>query len=104
MASPISSLTAETAIKVTDILVQEPAIGPSILHKIFVDAARKNYFAVVQLLLKDDRIDPTFDNSDAYKIAVACSHQETIEVLLKDGRIDPSVNNNIRLVKSAICC
>ncbi|KAI8587073.1 hypothetical protein BDZ88DRAFT_481240 [Geranomyces variabilis] len=59
------------------------------------DAGRRD---VVDLLLQDERIDPTADHNKALRLAIrgdtTANHDDVVLRLLQDPRIEPSFNNN----------
>ncbi|KAI8900063.1 ankyrin repeat-containing domain protein [Globomyces pollinis-pini] len=63
----------------------EGCIGP---------AGENGHAEVIKLLLQDDRIDPTEDDSQALRLASENGHLEVVELLLEDGRADPSDDDN----------
>ena len=48
----------------------------------------------VNLLLKDERVDPSADNNYAIKEASYWGYVEIVKLLLKDKRVDPSAEDN----------
>jgi ankyrin repeat protein len=49
---------------------------------------------VVQLLLNDNRIDPSAYNNNAIQKASSKGHVEVVRLLLSDNRVDPSADDN----------
>lgn len=49
---------------------------------------------VVELLLRDPRVDPSALDNEAIRGASETGIAEVIELLLRDPRVDPSANNN----------
>lgn len=49
---------------------------------------------MVQLLLQDGRVDPSFDNNYAIRGASENGHADVVQVLLQDDRVDPRAENN----------
>jgi hypothetical protein len=45
---------------------------------------------IVEMLLKDNRVDPSADGSCALRNASLNGHKEIVEILLKDNRVDSS--------------
>jgi len=52
---------------------------------------------VVKLLLKDRRVDPTFDNNYPIRIASCYGHYHVVKLLLKKGEVNPADMNNYAL-------
>ena len=52
------------------------------------------YDKVVQVLLKDHRMDPTYDSNYAIRLASYKGNYTAVKELLSDPRVDPSCRNN----------
>lgn len=63
-------------------------------HNSVSEALICNNFKIVKLFLKDNKIDPIFNNNYVLMIASIYNQKEIVNILLKDSRIDPSINNN----------
>jgi len=48
---------------------------------------------LVELLLRDERVDPSADSQGAVRWASEYGHLAVVERLLRDARVDPSVRN-----------
>jgi ankyrin repeat protein len=57
-------------------------------------ASANGHKEVVELLLKDRRVNPSVDNNFAIRRASYYGHKEIVEILLKDNRVDPSDMGN----------
>jgi hypothetical protein len=55
-------------------------------------AIDNNYFEIVDLLLKDGRIDPSANNNYLIKRAINESNNKMVELLLKDNRVNSTFN------------
>ncbi len=53
---------------------------------------RKRIF--VELLLKDDRVDPSAYDNYAVKYASERGHRDVVQLLLTDSRVNPSSGDN----------
>jgi ankyrin repeat protein len=58
------------------------------------NASEYGHASVVQLLLKDPRIDPTADDNYAIRLASLYGHVSVVQLLMNDKRVDPSADNN----------
>jgi WD40 repeat protein len=58
-------------------------------------AAENGHAALVELLLQDDRVDPTAKDNIAFRRAAASGHVSVVELLLQDDRVDPTAKDNI---------
>jgi ankyrin repeat protein len=82
-------------IELVDLFLQDGRINsgtksPNGLYAIEI-ASYKGYAGIVELLLKDDRIDPSINNNLSLKYAVNENRYRILELLLADSRTDPSV-------------
>jgi hypothetical protein len=50
-------------------------------------ASRKGFKDIVELLLKDSRIDPTADDNEALRSAIRNGHKDIVDLLLADPRV-----------------
>jgi Ankyrin repeats (3 copies) len=50
--------------------------------------------SVVELLLQDDRVDPTLNNSIALICATESGHADVVRALLEDGRAEPAADDS----------
>ena len=71
---------------VVDRLLQVPRVQDLALYM----AAEKGHLKLIELLLKDSRIDPTAHHSVALRWAARFGHFDVVKALLDDGRADPS--------------
>jgi ankyrin repeat protein len=55
------------------------------IYKIFDVALKKEHLEIVELLLKDKRVDPSDNNNYLIRWASINGHLEIVELLLKDG-------------------
>lgn len=77
-------------------------INPAISHySPFQAILYEDRHKILKLLLKDDRLDPSFDNNYLIWRASKSGNYKVVKVLLKDTRIDPCANNN-RAIFSAV--
>jgi len=58
-----------------------------------INAIKNDYLEVVELLLKDDRVDPTTDDNYTIRLASRNGHVEVVELLLETPKIPLSVKN-----------
>jgi len=74
-------------------------------YKDYIDIAKANNYAirwaskngqtnVVELLLKDERVNPAADDNYAIQLASQNGHTEVVKLLLKDPRVNPAANEN----------
>ena len=54
----------------------------------------------VQLLLQDERVDPSAYDNEAIRRACEKGHLNIVQLLLQDKRVDPSADNN-ELIRQA---
>lgn len=52
------------------------------------------YPEIVELLLKDGRVDPVAEDNNAIKFASENGHTETVKLLLQNSRVDPGARDN----------
>jgi hypothetical protein len=57
-------------------------------------ASEYGHTKVVELLLKDPRVDPTAERNYAVRWASARGHDKVVKLLLADSRVDPTVLDN----------
>jgi hypothetical protein len=57
-------------------------------------AAENGYYKIIELLLKDGRIDPSDYHNNVIRIASREGHYEIVELLLNDTRVDASDFDN----------
>ena len=55
-------------------------------------ASRKGKFKVVQLLLNNDRVDPTDGSNDAVRLATQNGHDDVVNLLMTDPRVIAKCN------------
>jgi hypothetical protein len=58
------------------------------------NATREGDFVVIERLLQDERVDPSFEYNRAIKRAACYGHLAVVDRLLQDARVDPSANHN----------
>jgi ankyrin repeat protein len=67
-------------------------------HRAAIRYASKNgHDKVIELLLKNDKVDPAADNNFAIRCASANGHVKVVEALLKDGRADAAADQNFAI-------
>ncbi|KAJ3317849.1 hypothetical protein HDV06_001092 [Boothiomyces sp. JEL0866] len=64
-------------------------------------AAKCNHLSIVELLLKDDRVNPADCDNEILQDAASCGRYEIVELVMKDSRVDPSFPNNQPIVNAA---
>ena len=64
------------------------------MHQGFTSACYDGNVQQVRLLLVDARVDPSYDDSVALRVAVGNCREEVVRVLLADPRVDPCACNN----------
>jgi ankyrin repeat protein len=89
-------------IEILKLLLKNKNINPSSGGNMaLLCAAKYGHADIVEVLLKDPRIDPNKDFGNWSIIEAASNgHHKVIEVLLKDPRTDPTHSNNISIRKS----
>jgi len=71
-------------------------IGPEYAHGSALTLAAENGHAnIVEILLKDGRIDPNVRINFSLSKAAAEGHADVVKLLLKDSRVDPGLNNEV---------
>lgn len=76
------------------LLLQNKSIDPK---NALIYAIKMNYKQIVDILLKDDRIDPAANYNEALGLASAKGYLDIVQMLLRDERVDPSANNNFAI-------
>lgn len=118
-------------VKVVELLLKQPGVDPSAHSNKALRVAANNFFPrvvklladhpratpnndvfccvcqigdveLVQSLLKDPRVDPSHDESKAFREACKRGHTKVIQILLADPRVDPSAKNNEALVNAIL--
>ena len=66
-------------------------IGHEEMDKVFVEATRNGNLDVVKTLLKNPRVDPSFQHQLPLKVAISKGYSDIVKILLKDprGRAEP---------------
>lgn len=59
---------------------------------------------MVELLLKNEKVDPSYNNNEAICEASAKGHIDIVKLLLQNVRVDPSYNNNEAIREAAKNC
>ena len=85
-------------ISIVDRLLQSNCVDPPdkeifTYNDILIYTISKNYVEIVDLLLKDPRVDPSVNNNQAIRIAKSNDQIEIVDLLIKDPRVDPSSIN-----------
>jgi ankyrin repeat protein len=57
-------------------------------------ASENGHLEIVQLLLADDRVDPSANDNYPIRIALENGHLQIVQLLLADRRVDPSALDN----------
>jgi len=65
-------------------------------------ACEKGFVEIVEMLLADDRVDPTtgcvlYEENDSIKLASHYGQTQVVRLLLKDGRANPAAENNFAI-------
>ena len=60
----------------------------------WVDVVSDSPPKIVETLLTDPRVDPTWEDSRAIRIAICAGNLDNLTLLLRDGRADPSARKN----------
>ncbi len=72
-----------------------PYVVPS--NEDFTSACKNRYPDIVKVLLKDGRVDPTYDNNYAIKYSVEIGHTNLTKLLYKDKRVRSASDTNYRI-------
>ena len=73
----------------------------SIIYFLFIQHNMENsYYKMIELLLKDKRIDPSGENNWAISYASSLGQYELVKLLLEDKRVSPTAEENYA-IKSA---
>ncbi|KAJ3381927.1 hypothetical protein HDU80_001663 [Chytriomyces hyalinus] len=99
--NPISSTTKPAIVEaacrgheqIVKLLLADPRTDPNLPYWSALElAVRDRRLAIVQILLKDDRVDPAANDSEV--LYIACSSwnpdEELVSALIADGRVDPN--------------
>jgi hypothetical protein len=75
--------------------VAKKAFDPSVNGNYAVQWASSNgIVALVEELMKDERVDPSAKMSKALQLACKGNHKDAAKALLRDARVDPSCGGN----------
>lgn len=92
------SVRGDHSANVVKLLLQCKKINPSIPDNTAIrQMAKKGHAELVDLLLKDVRVDPNSQNSygyDALMNASVAGHIEVVKLLLQDPRVNPKASKN----------
>lgn len=66
-------------------------------------SSKNGYKDIVELLLKDDGVDPTYNNNNTIVLATFNGNIDVVKLLLMDGRSDPSAKDNCAIHVSSRC-
>lgn len=61
------------------------------------EAINGNHLGIVNLLLKDPDVDPSFDGNLSIHLASIKGYLDIVNRLLEDPRVDPSAHGNVSL-------
>ncbi|MBS0286996.1 MAG: ankyrin repeat domain-containing protein [Proteobacteria bacterium] len=78
---------------VKELLLNDKTFNPY-NNNIFCNAANNGQTDFVSFMIKDERIDPTTQNSFALRSAARNGSTGVVKLLLEDKRADPTANNN----------
>ena len=95
-------LNRTTAHSITNALVNTKSTTAEMLQELFIVCVLEDWSDQVEILLKDDRVDPSLDDNGAIVHACANGHTELAELLLKDTRIDYAARQNEPIIL-AVC-
>ena len=85
--------------KVNELLhVCDPSLNDNEAIKV---AAELGHMNIVEILIKDTRVNPADQNNWGIRGAASYGHTDTVAVLLKDTRVNPADQNNNALVWAA---
>lgn len=73
-----------------------------IIYGFSQEVVDQGHIDVMNLLLRDSRIDPSANNNEAFLDAVTFGHVAMVELLLKDPRVDPSDQDNTAISRAAL--
>jgi surface antigen len=85
--------------EIVDLLLQS-AVGPSCFG--IGSAAYNGQLALVDKILQEKRVDPSFRKNYAIRMAAQYGHLDVLERLLQDRRVDPSAEDNYA-IRLAAC-
>jgi len=85
-------------LNVVERLLQDKRVNPSYGNYAIRYASMYGHLAVVERLLQDKRVDPTAYNNDAIRCACRYGHLAVIERLLQDKRVNPTAYNNEAII------
>src|SRR5271154_3534701 len=85
-------------IKIVQLLLKDTRVNINIGMR---TACRNGYVDVIKVLLEDSRADP---RNDPYSLeeAIECNQLDAVKILLTDHRVDPTVLDNYPIIKAAI--
>ncbi len=72
------------------------------IDKLFINACNFGYIQIVDMLLKDSRVNPAENKNSPIIFASIRGHTDVIDRLLKDDRVDPSDQNNLA-IRESVC-
>ncbi len=68
------------------------------INRLFVNACVFGYIQIVDRLLKDPRVNPSYENNRAIQEASHNGHIDVVETLLNDGRVNPADDENLAII------
>jgi ankyrin repeat protein len=89
---------------ITRFILSHDLFDPSVCYKYDTTIQIASYYGrteAVQLLLNDNRVDPSGSENDAIRKASENGHVEVVRLLLSDNRVDPSARNNYAIRKAS---
>jgi putative methionine-R-sulfoxide reductase with GAF domain/ankyrin repeat protein len=75
--------------KVLECILEYSKVTNEKLENLFRSACRKGHIKIVEILLKEKRINPSAHLCDAFRGACVSGHIKIVEILLKDKRVNP---------------
>ncbi|KAJ3304781.1 hypothetical protein HDV03_002322 [Kappamyces sp. JEL0829] len=78
-------------------LLGHPRFSPLHMDTVIEIAVKRNHIEVVDLFLRDARLDITCKEQSPIRIAAESGHLALVELLLRDPRVDPSAKNSYSL-------
>jgi len=86
--------------EIVELLLRDPRVDPN-KHNSLGLAAQNGHTETVRLLLNDQRNDPSRRGNEAIIDAVKNGHIEVVRLLLSNPRVDPTARNNLAIIYAA---
>jgi ankyrin repeat protein len=87
----LSYAVYNNSLEIAKLLLTDSRIDLSFDNEMIINVSAKGNTEIVELLLKDPRVDPTVNDNEPLKSAVKLGHYDIIKLLLNDPRVNPII-------------